>query len=464
MTKRYHKFEASAWFLTKVVLYLSLLATFIYILGFDNPGLTQVSRTLGIVCVTCAVLEFMFVKTYGGYDVGRRKSKPILFSIFLATVLTDIIAYLQVMVMRVNLITVKHFALRRLDLLLYVIIVQFIIIAVFTYAGNGIFFKVHEPENCIIITDTQTHLNEVVKAVSKYKKQYAITGAVHYKNPNLKELIKESDALFISEVPAGERAAILHYAYKCQKNVYMTPEIEDIMEMNSTDYQIDDAVMINYLGRTFTFEQRIVKRVFDIVISVITLILTSPVLLVAIILIKAEDGGSIIYKQARATINGRIFNVYKLRTMKENDNSHSATINDDRITKIGKFLRRTRIDEIPQVYNVLKGDMSFVGPRPEMVKNVEKYTEELPEFAYRLRVKAGLTGYAQIAGKYNTTPRDKLIMDMIYIEKFSILLDIQLILKTVVAVFSPESSEGFIKESGNELGLMLDMTGVKEEG
>ncbi|MBR4795100.1 MAG: sugar transferase, partial [Lachnospiraceae bacterium] len=183
MTKRYHKFEASAWFLTKVVLYLSLLATFIYILGFDNPGLTQVSRTLGIVCVTCAVLEFMFVKTYGGYDVGRRKSKPILFSIFLATVLTDIIAYLQVMVMRVNLITVKHFALRRLDLLLYVIIVQFIIIAIFSYAGNGIFFKVHEPEKCIIITDTQMHLDEVVKAVSKYKKQYAIEAAVHYKNP-----------------------------------------------------------------------------------------------------------------------------------------------------------------------------------------------------------------------------------------------------------------------------------------
>jgi len=464
MTKRYHKFEATAWFITKVVLYLSLLASFIYILGFDNPGLTQISRTMGIVCVTCAVLEFMFVKTYGGYDIGRRKSKPILFSIFLATVLTDIIAYLQVMIMRVNLNTVKHFALRRMDLLLYVVIVQFIIIAFFSYAGNDIFFKIHEPEKCIIITDTQTHLDEVVKAVSKYKRQYKITNAVHYNNPNLKDFIKEADALFISEVPAGERAAIVRFAYKCQKNVYMTPEIEDIMEMNSTDYQIDDAVMINYLGRTFTFEQRIVKRVFDIVISVLTLILTSPILLIAIIFIKAEDGGSIIYKQARATINGRIFNVYKLRTMKENDNSHSATIDDDRITKIGKFLRRTRIDEIPQVYNVLKGDMSFVGPRPEMVKNVEKYTEELPEFAYRLRVKAGLTGYAQIAGKYNTTPRDKLIMDMIYIEKFSILLDIQLILKTVVAVLSPDSSEGFVKENGNALGLTLDMTGVEKEG
>ncbi|MCR5374457.1 MAG: sugar transferase, partial [Lachnospiraceae bacterium] len=229
MTKRYHKFEASAWFITKVVLYLSLLASFIYILGFDNPGLTQISRTMGIVCVTCAVLEFMFVRTYGGYDIGRRKSKPIMFSIFLATVLTDIIAYVQVMIMRVNLNTIKHFAFRRMDLLLYVIVVQFIIIAVFSYAGNDIFFIIHQPEKCIIITDTQIHLDEVVKAVSKYKKQYEIRGAVHYKNPNLKELIKEADALFISEVPAGERASIVRFAYKCQKNIYMTPEIEDIM-------------------------------------------------------------------------------------------------------------------------------------------------------------------------------------------------------------------------------------------
>ena len=277
----------------------------------------------------------------------------------------------------------------------------------------------------------------------------------------MKELIRDVDTLFISEVPAGERAAILHYAYKCQKNVYLTPEIEDIMQMNSKEYQIDDAVMVNYLGRTFTYEQRVAKRLFDIFISVVTLVLASPILLVAAILIKAEDGGSIIYKQARATINGRIFDVYKLRTMKENDNSHSATINDDRITKIGKVLRRTRIDEIPQIYNVLKGDMSFVGPRPEMVKNVEKYTEQLPEFEYRLRVKAGLTGYAQIAGKYNTTPRDKLIMDMIYIEKFSILLDLKLILKTVVAVLSPDSSEGFKDEEGNCLGITLDMTGAE---
>lgn len=461
MTKRYHKFEATGWFLTKSTLYVLLLFTFNYILGFDNIGLTRLSRTLGIAVTTFVAFEFLFIKAYGGYDVGRRKSKPILFSIFLATVLTDIICYIEVMIMRVNFASVRGFALRRLDLLLYVVIVQFILILIFTYAGNHIFFLMHEPERCLVITSSQKYLDEVVKVVSKLKKQYNIVNAVHFKNPNMKELIRDVDTLFISEVPAGERAAILHYAYKCQKNVYLTPEIEDIMQMNSKEYQIDDAVMVNYLGRTFTYEQRVAKRLFDIFISVVTLVLASPILLVAAILIKAEDGGSIIYKQARATINGRIFDVYKLRTMKENDNSHSATINDDRITKIGKVLRRTRIDEIPQIYNVLKGDMSFVGPRPEMVKNVEKYTEQLPEFEYRLRVKAGLTGYAQIAGKYNTTPRDKLIMDMIYIEKFSILLDLKLILKTVVAVLSPDSSEGFKDEEGNCLGITLDMTGAE---
>lgn len=161
---------------------------------------------------------------------------------------------------------------------------------------------------------------------------------------------------------------------------------------------------------------------------------------------KAYDGGHVLFKQERATIHGRRFYVYKLRTMKENVENYSATKDDDRITGPGKILRRTRIDELPQLLNVLKGDMTFVGPRPEMIKNVQNYTRELPEFRYRLRMKAGLTGYAQIAGKYNTTPRDKLIMDMMYIEQFSILRDIQLILQTAVVLLRSDSTEAFGKE------------------
>lgn len=465
MKGKYFRFEKSFWFFIRAVLYTSLLLVFMYVMGTVSRGLTNLSRTMGIVVTTFVILEMMFVKTYGGYDVGRRKSKPIVFSLSFATLFTDIIVYLQLMIMKTNGMSVSDFRLIKPHLVLFVLLLQIVVIIVFTYAGNGLFFIIHDPEVCYIITSSQEGLNEVVRSVTKLKKQYRIVGAVHYKNPELSSIITSADTIFLYDIPADARVKIMKTAYKHQKNVYLAPEIEDIMEVSSSMYLIDDTVMINYLRHSLTLEQRIAKRALDIVLSVILGVLTAPIMIVAAIAIKLEDGGPVFYKQGRATINGRVFQVLKLRTMKENDNRSSATKDDDRITKTGKFLRRTRIDEIPQIYNVLKGEMSFVGPRPEMIKNVEMYTQELPEFEYRLRVKAGITGYAQIRGKYNTTPRDKLIMDMMYIEQYSMLLDIQLIFQTVIAVIRPDSSEGFIEGGeGNCLDLQLDMTGVEEEG
>lgn len=190
-------------------------------------------------------------------------------------------------------------------------------------------------------------------------------------------------------------------------------------------------------------EQRVMKKLLDMSLAIILGILTSPIWIVSAIAIKAYDGGHIFFKQKRATLNGRVFEVYKFRTMKENVENRSVTDDDDRITKPGKILRKIRMDELPQLINILKGDMSFVGPRPEMLENVEAYEKELPEFRYRLRVKAGLTGYAQIAGKYNTSPKDKLIMDMMYIEQFNILRDIQLIFQTAIVLLKSDSTEAF---------------------
>ena len=180
-------------------------------------------------------------------------------------------------------------------------------------------------------------------------------------------------------------------------------------------------------------------------LSLVGLIVASPIMLVCAIAIKAEDGGHVFYKQKRLTKYGRVFEVYKFRTMKEENSIHkSVTENDDRITKVGKYLRKFRVDELPQLLNILKGDMTIVGPRPEMLENVEKYTEELPEFSYRLRMKAGLTGLAQISGKYNTSPKDKLVMDLMYIENYSIWMDIKLIFQTItVFLKASESTEAF---------------------
>ena len=153
----------------------------------------------------------------------------------------------------------------------------------------------------------------------------------------------------------------------------------------------------------------------------------------------------VFYKQERTTIDGRVFNVLKFRTMVEDAEKDGAVLaakNDDRITKVGGFLRKTRLDEIPQLLNIIAGDMSIVGPRPERQELNEEYEKGLPEFSYRLRVKAGLTGLAQIEGNYNTSPKDKLTLDLMYIENYSLKLDFKIMLRTLVVVFLPHKSDG----------------------
>ena len=204
-----------------------------------------------------------------------------------------------------------------------------------------------------------------------------------------------------------------------------------------------------------TIEQRVIKRVVDIILSVIALIPALPLMAVTALLIKIEDGGSIIYKQKRLTQDGREFYVYKFRSMREDAEKDGvarlAGEHDDRITKVGRVIRAIRFDELPQLLNILKGDMSIVGPRPERPEIAAEYEKEIPEFAYRLKVKAGLTGYAQVYGKYNTTPYDKLKLDLFYIENYSFLLDIKLLFMTVKIFFQKEVSEGVDDNQKNAL-------------
>lgn len=431
------------WLTIKAVLYILLMTVFMYILGRDNIGLTRLSRTMGITMSTYAVVGLLFLSVYGGYDVGRRKSKPIINSLVLAVICTDVISYFQVMIMRTNESSVYDFRLGSLGLLILVIAIQIVIIHIFVYGGNSLFFKLHEPQKCCIITSSQESLDELVFAMKKFQKQFQISYVLDYHSKNLEEYIQKSESVFAYDVPAKVRERIMKWCYKHKVNVYFNPEIADVMELNAKHYVMDDVYLLNKSVKALTMEQRVMKRILDIVLSFVLGVLSSPLWLTGMIAVKLYDRGPVIFKQERATINGRRFMVYKLRTMKQNVKNYSVRKNDDRITPPGKFLRKTRIDELPQLWNVLKGDMTFVGPRPEMIKNVEKYTADLPEFEYRLRMKAGLTGYAQITGKYNTTPKDKLLMDMMYIEQFNILKDIQLIFQTAIVLLKSDSTEAF---------------------
>ena len=445
MKTHLHKFESTLWLLIKVLLYALLLTTFIMVQRQENIGLRRLSRTMGITIFTFVIVGLLLLTVYGSFDVGRRKSKPIIYSLSLAVICTDIITYLQVMIMRANT-NIHEFKLRGIELLFVTMVIQIIIIIVFAYAGNALFFLIHEPEKCCVITSSQESLDVIAYAMGRFKKQYKISSVLDYRSDDIEANIKKADTVFMYDVPSERRIFIMRLCYKYKVNVYFNPYLEDIMEVNATHYVLDDVYLFNKNIKTLTMEQRIAKRLLDIVLSLILGVLSSPFWIIGALAVKLYDGGPILFKQERATIHGKRFYVYKLRTMKENVENYSAKKDDDRITTPGKFLRRTRIDELPQLLNVLKGDMTFVGPRPEMLKNVRSYTKELPEFKYRLRVKAGLTGYAQIAGKYNTTPRDKLIMDMMYIEQFSILRDIQLILQTAVVLLRSDSTEAFGKK------------------
>ena len=447
MKKNLHKFESILWLFIKAVLYLLLMFTFIAVMGRENIALTRLSRTLGITVTTFIVLECLFVNIYGRYDIGRKKSKPIIYSQVLAVICTDIVTYLQLMIMRTNAPHITEFRFRSLELLLVTVIVQIFIIIIFTYASNELFFLIHKPERCCIITSSQESLDRIAFAVMRYKKQYKITLVLDYHDKEIGKKLGDIDSVFLYDVPSAYRAEILRWCYHYKINVYFNPDIEDIMEVSAQQYMIEDIFLFNKNVKALTMEQRIAKRLMDIILSAVLLVLSSPFWIGGMIAIKINDGGPVLFKQERATINGTHFEVYKLRTMRPNSDNHSATTDDDRITKPGRFLRRTRIDELPQLMNVLKGDMSFVGPRPEMLKNVHDYENDLPEFHYRLRVKAGLTGYAQIHGKYNTSPRDKLAMDMMYIEKFSVFRDIQLIFQTLIVLLKSDSTEGFAEKN-----------------
>lgn len=432
-------------FLLKVLMYFGLFAAFFGLFSIYIPWILRLSRTAGITMVTFAVLEVLLAIAYGGFAIGKQKSKPIIYSVSIATIITDLITHLQLCIMNTNDGYHQHFVYERPWLLLLVIVVQCLIITGFTYLGNHIYFKLKEPEKCCVVGTNDKSSNELVRKISMFKKQYKIEKVIDFEDPGVYHYIDSVETVFLTEIPPERRFPIVEYCYQRAKNIYYSFEINDIVGMGAKCYTLDDKPMVMSTVKELTFEQRLIKRAIDILVSLVALIPCLPIMAVCAIAIKCDDGGKVLFKQKRATIGGRVFEVFKFRTMKEEGRvNRSVTKDDDRITRVGKILRKFRVDELPQIFNILNGDMSLVGPRPEMLENVQKYTQELPEFAYRLKVKAGLTGYAQIAGKYNTSPKDKLMLDLMYIENYNILLDIKMLLQTVTVFFkSSDSTEAF---------------------
>ena len=442
------KLKRTVVFVLKMALFASLFAIFFGVFSINNPWLFNLSRTTGVTMVTFVVLGIALMSVYGGYAVGTQKSKPIVHSMALATIITDLVTHLQLSIMNTSEKNNDHFVYETPHLLLLVMVLQVLVIVFFAYFGNYVYFSLEPPEKCCIISSSRQSLGHIIPKITRFPKQYEVDEIIRYDDKNVLDVILRNDTVFLYDVPVKERNDLISFCYQTQRNIYYNFETIDVVSQGAKYVTLDDKSMVMYTAKDLTMEQRIVKRLTDLAVSIVGLVLSSPIMLACAIAIKLEDHGKVFYKQKRLTKYGRVFEVYKFRTMKEeNSVNRSVTENDDRITKVGSLLRKFRIDELPQLLNIFNGDMTVVGPRPEMLENVEKYTDDLPEFSYRLRVKAGLTGLAQISGKYNTSPKDKLVMDLMYIENYSIWQDFKLIFQTIMVFLNAsESTAAFGKE------------------
>lgn len=438
----FKKFESTILFIMKLLLFCACAGVFFLIFGSKFYFMLIPTRTSFITLGVFTLVYMMMNIIYGGFDIGKRKSKPIIYSFVLSVFFTDIAAHFFMCIMNITVVHNGKFVYDYPLLLLLTYIIQIFIIVVFTYGGNYLYFSANKPHDSIIITRKGEQTDSIISKIGRYKKQYNITETVFINDPDILKKIDKADSIFFYNLSVPERNAFVEYCYHCKKDIYYSVELSDIVSLGSHRVYFDDKSMVYAPVKGLTFEQRVIKRIMDLVIAGLGLIITSPIFLITALCIKLEDGGPVFYKQERATYAGKVFNVIKFRSMKVEDGSihKSVTKNDGRITRTGRIIRKFRIDELPQLINVIKSDMSIVGPRPEMVENVEKYTKELPEFAYRQRAKAGLTGMAQIYGKYNTSPKDKLIFDLTYINEYSVWLDIKLIFRTLLVLLTPDKS------------------------
>ena len=385
------------------------------------------------------VLFIIFGRVYDAFLMSMQRISEIVYAQFLAAAVSDFIMYIVIWLLSKHLPNILPGVAA--------LIGQVILAAVWAYNANHAYFKIFPPQATAVIYDIHQGME---KLIGKYglddKYKVVLTATADECIANL-AMLDGVSTVFMSGIHSHDRNVILKYCVENNIGTFVIPRIGDTIMSGAYPMHMFHLPMLK-VGRYHPQpEYLFIKRLLDIVISAVALVVLSPIFLITAISIKATDHGPVFYKQIRLTKDGKEFGILKFRSMRvdaEKDGVArlSSGDHDDRITPVGKVIRACRIDELPQLVNILKGELSIVGPRPERPEIAAQYCEEMPEFSLRLQAKAGLTGYAQIYGKYNTTPYDKLVMDLMYIAHPSIVEDLKIMFATVKILFMPESTEG----------------------
>ena len=440
MKKTFHTGRAALGALLEVSLALVPALLFFYTYIHHYPSATFWGRGNLLFFVVYFAILVLFMTIYGSFSIRKYRTRELVFAFGLSCFFTDVITYFIMCMIAQTILSPKFVILT--------LLAQCLI-----ETGLFIFARIMadrlEPAAPALLIVPEKDAEEGVRdKFDRRRTRYYIDRVVSADTPwdELCAIMHSYGTVVLLPMEKELRRRIMDDCFWHGVEILLKPDMQDIM-VNCADTVIMSDVPL-YAVHTGNHDRGYLtaKRGLDIVASVCGLLICSPIFLAAAVAIKIQDGGPVFYRQKRLTLGGKPFYLTKFRSMVVNAESATGAVlagkSDSRITKVGAFLRATRIDELPQLLNILNGDMTLVGPRPERPEFYEKYCAEYPEFAYRLRAKAGLTGYAQLYGKYNTTFADKALLDMYYIQKASFLWDLQLIFYTLKIIFVRESTEG----------------------
>ena len=392
-----------------------------------------------------SVILLFFSITYGGMRLGYLKNSEIIFSQIFATLMADVLIYAELCMMARSIFPTEMF--------LFMVLLQILAVILYVSIANRIYRKAFPPRELLLIHGDRP-IEDICNKFESRKDKYKIKLYEHISvgaDKICSDILQNYHngtitAVVIWDIDDKDRNVLLKFCYAHSIRVYVMPKISDVILVGAEELHIFDTPILLSREYSLSMEQRFIKRTIDIIGAVILLLITSPLMLLTALAVKLYDRGPVLYKQIRCTIDQKQFYIMKFRSMRidaEKDGvARLAQKNDNRITPVGRFIRKCRLDELPQLFNILKGDMSFIGPRPERPEIIAQYVEIIPEFVFRMKVKAGLAGFAQVYGKYNTSPYDKLKLDLTYIENYSVWLDLKLMFLTLKVLFMPDSTEG----------------------
>jgi lipopolysaccharide/colanic/teichoic acid biosynthesis glycosyltransferase len=418
--------------------FLFWCATYTVEFRYDAFSLSSV-----MMCISYSVILLLLYRVYHAVLVGSYRVSQLVFSQFLSTLIAGGMIYCVICALWhefVNPIPV-----------LDTVLIQLGLNALWSITTNRLFFHIYQPKPTAIIYRSREDL-EKLEEINFFSSHFNVIREIEAPEDihRLMDDLIDCQAVFVTGIPATFRNGIVKHCIDSNKLVYVVPHVGDVILAGARPVQMFSVPVMMASRANPIPEYTFVKRLMDFVFSLLAIIVLCPIMLVVAAMIKAYDGGPVFYRQTRLTQNGREFKILKFRSMRtdaERDGvARLAKEKDDRITPVGRMIRAIRFDELPQLFNILKGDMTIVGPRPERPEIAAQYEELMPAFSLRLQVKAGLTGYAQVYGRYNTEPSDKLKMDLIYINRMSLIEDAMLILATIKILFVRESTAGVKEE------------------